>query len=58
MPDLAGARIGDPNTSRSLLHAATDWPGHYPNGPAVVALLVEAGAEVNARFVGRPTLPR
>jgi ankyrin repeat protein len=38
--------------SRSLLHIATDWPGHYPNGPAVVATLVQAGADVNARFVG------
>jgi hypothetical protein len=38
--------------SRSLLHIATDWPGHYPNGPAVIAALVEAGADVNARFVG------
>ena len=37
---------------RSLLHIATDWPGHYPNGPAVVATLVRAGADVNAKFVG------
>jgi hypothetical protein len=38
---------------RSLLHIATDWPGHYPNGPAVVAALVEGGADVNARFMGQ-----
>lgn len=38
--------------SRSLLHIATDWPGHFPNGPRTVALLVAHGAEVNARFGG------
>jgi uncharacterized protein len=31
---------------------ATDWPGHVPGGPATVALLVAAGAEVDARFGG------
>ena len=54
-PGLATARLGDDRlggTTRTLLHAATDWPGHFPNGPATVALLVEAGAEVNARFGG------
>lgn len=55
-PDLATARVEHQDRcgaqSRSLLHIATDWPGHYPNGPAVVAALVQAGADVNARFVG------
>ena len=41
-------------TSRTLLHIATDWPGHYPAGAATVAALVAAGADVNARFVGGP----
>ena len=41
--------------SRTLLHAATDWPGHFPNNAATVALLVEAGAEVDARFAGPHT---
>lgn len=60
-PGLAGARLGnpppggDPTMTRSLLHVVTDWPGHYPNGAAVVALLVEAGADVNARFTGPHT---
>jgi hypothetical protein len=47
-PWLATARVGDPNCYRTLLHAATDWPGHFPNGPAVVVRLVAAGADVNA----------
>ncbi len=47
-PWLATARVGDPSCYRTLLHAATDWPGHFPNGPAVVARLVAAGADVNA----------
>jgi uncharacterized protein len=47
-PWLATARIGDWNCYRTLLHAATDWPGHFRNGPAVVERLVVAGADVNA----------
>lgn len=51
-PDLATAKIGG---SRTLLHVATDWPGHFPNGAATVAVLIAHGAEVNARFTGRHT---
>jgi uncharacterized protein len=50
-PDLATARAG----GRTLLHIAADWPGHFPNGAASVAVLVEAGADVNARFAGPPS---
>jgi IMP dehydrogenase len=42
-PSLVGATS---DGSRTLLHVVTDWPGHYPNGAAVVAALVEAGADV------------
>jgi hypothetical protein len=54
-PGLATPRIGDDGpggTTRSLLHVATDWPGHFPGGPATAALLVAAGVEVDARFGG------
>jgi uncharacterized protein len=47
-PWLATARFGDADCYRTLLHAATDWPGHFPNGPAVVQRLIAAGADVNA----------
>ena len=54
-PGLATARLGDEapgGMSRAPLHVATDWPGHFPNGAVTVAVLVEAGADVNARFHG------
>lgn len=54
-PGLATVRLGDDDPqgmSRTLLHVVTDWPGHFTNGAATVALLIEAGAEVNARFSG------
>ena len=54
-PGLVNARIGDESASRTLLHAATDWPGHFPNNPATVALLLKSGADVNARFSGPHT---
>lgn len=48
-PWLATARFGDEECYRTLLHCATDWPGHFPEGPAVIQRLVRAGADVNAR---------
>ncbi|MFS0871825.1 ankyrin repeat domain-containing protein [Paenibacillus xylanilyticus] len=63
-PGLAKVRIiGKDNNnegescrmSRTLLHVVTDWPGHYPNGSDTVGVLIEFGAEVNARFTGSNT---
>ncbi len=38
--------------SRTLLHVATDWPGHFPNIAQSIAALVDAGADVDARCTG------
>lgn len=61
-PGLANARVGGEvgtchadRMSRTLLHIATDWPGHFPNAPATVAALIDAGADVNAHFIGPHT---
>jgi uncharacterized protein len=56
-PGLATAKLRDRAAdgtacARTLLHVVADWPGHVPDGPAAVAALVEAGANVNARFDG------
>jgi ankyrin repeat protein len=48
-PSLAAARIvDDRGVARTLLHVAADWPGHFPNAARSVAVLVAAGADVNA----------
>lgn len=47
--DLARARIVDrKGVSRTLLHVVADWPGHFHNGAQSVAVLVAAGADVDA----------
>lgn len=55
-PTLAASRIvGSANgvvEARSLLHVLTDWPGRVRHGAAIVRLLVDAGADVDARFAG------
>src|SRR5918992_1437509 len=51
-PELATARIVRRDRcgeqSRSLLHIATDYPGHFPNTEDTVRVLIAAGADVNA----------
>lgn len=54
-PALIRAYIADnerPNQGRTLLHVATDWPGHFPRVAETVAVLIAAGADVNAPFLG------
>lgn len=52
-PGLAVTRIeGNKGGSHTALHVATDWPGFFPNGPAVVRVLIAAGADPNAPVEG------
>ncbi|HKW98868.1 MAG TPA: ankyrin repeat domain-containing protein [Bryobacteraceae bacterium] len=51
-PELANVRV---DGQRTVLHVATDWPGHFPNAARAVAVLVARGADVNAKFIGRHT---
>jgi ankyrin repeat protein len=52
-PDLASARFqSDKGTTRTPLHFVTDWPGYFPDGPAVVHLLINAGTDPNAPVTG------
>jgi uncharacterized protein len=54
-PGIASAPLGGRYKSRTPLHAVTDWPGYFPNGPEIVRLLVAAGADPNARQPGEET---
>ncbi len=58
-PDLARARFVARRGSGTALHFVTDWPGYFPNGPDIVHLLVDAGADPNATTTGpgKPETP-
>jgi uncharacterized protein len=48
-PGLAASRLGGAAKGRTPLHIVCDWPGYFPDGPRVAGMLIEAGANVNAR---------
>jgi ankyrin repeat protein len=52
-PALASAQLGGNLGNRTPLHVVTDWPGFFPNGPIVARLLIDAGADPNARNPGQ-----
>jgi ankyrin repeat protein len=54
-PGLASAPLGGRYKSRTPLHAVTDRPGFFPNGPEVVRVLAEAGADPNTHEPGEET---
>ncbi len=61
-PELVRAhmigRKGPNGGWRTPLHVATDWPGYFPEAPAAVAMLLEAGADPNDDTGGdRPETP-
>lgn len=51
-PELARRPLGGPFKTRTALHAVSDWPGYFPNGPQIVRLLIAAGADPNYRDPG------
>jgi Ankyrin repeat len=52
-PGLAAVRlVDDKGGSGTPLHAAADWPGFFPHGPEVVAMLIGAGADPSAPVEG------
>jgi ankyrin repeat protein len=53
-PALASARLGSKDSGTATpLHLVTDWPGYFPNGPEIVRLLIDAGADPNALTTSR-----
>src|ERR1700722_20300218 len=53
-PGLAVSKLGGIAKGRTPLHVVADWPGYFPNGPHVVRVLIEAGADPNTRDHDQP----
>jgi uncharacterized protein len=54
-PELVSGPLGGGFGTRTALQAVTDWPGFFPNGPAVVRILLGAGADPDGRTPGDET---
>jgi ankyrin repeat protein len=54
-PELAGAKLSARRGTRTPLHVAADWPGYFPNGPQIVRVLIEAGADPNVGTTPEPS---
>lgn len=52
-PEFTTSYVGDSTESRTLLHILADWPGNFPNNCKAAELLIAAGADVNAPFIGQ-----
>jgi uncharacterized protein len=53
-PRLARARLAERGGTKTPLHAVTDWPGYFPDGPEIVRLLIGAGADPDAVTTPEP----
>jgi hypothetical protein len=54
-PGLVSGPLGGRLGTRTALHVVTDWPGYFPNGPQIVGVLIEAGADPDGRSPGDET---
>ena len=51
---LATSRLGSKDSGTTTpLHLVADWPGYFPNGPQIVRLLIDAGADPDALTTSR-----
>ena len=56
--ELAAARLnGRGKGTETPLHVVAGWPGYFRNGPQIVRLLIEAGADPNALTTSQGTQP-
>lgn len=52
-PELATSYFGDSTEARTLLHILADWPGRLANNCETAEMLITAGANIDAPFVGQ-----